>query len=145
MITAAEIRAYLESKSIAFKTTSPPDSGDQDIHVPYETAAAKHHLVVRAAATLAVIQFTVLEIVFLKAGAPEIISVYAYLEDLNGLLLAGAFAVNKDNGEVRYVYTLPNYLVTAENFPTLYEDLLPKILQSCDEVYKEALRLQKLA
>ena len=143
MITAAEIRDYLESKSIAFKITSPPDSGDQDIHVPYETAATKHHLVVRAAATLSAIQFTVLEIAFLKAGAHDLMSVYEYLGDLNGLLLAGAFAVNKDNGELRYVYTLPNYLVTAENFPTLYEDLLPKILQSCDEVYTEALRHRK--
>ena len=137
MITVAEISAYLESKSIKFQITSPPGGEDHDIHVPYETSTTKHRLVVRTVATSAIIQFTVLEIAFLKARAPNLMSIYAYLEDLNGLLLAGAFAVNKDSGEVRYVYSLPGDLVAKENFPTLYEDLLPKILQSCDEVYRE--------
>ena len=73
----------------------------------------------------------------MKAAAANALEVYSYLGDLNGLLLSGAFAVSKDNGEVRYVYTLPGSLVSAENFPALYEDILPKILQSCDEVYRE--------
>ena len=137
MITASEIGAYLESKSIAFKVTSPPGVEDRDIHVPYETSTTKHHLVVRTSATHGFLQFTVLEVAFLAAGAPGRASVQDYLGELNGLLLAGAFAVNKESGELRYVYTLPDYLVTAGNFPTLYEDLLPKILQSCDEVYRE--------
>ncbi|NNN05623.1 MAG: hypothetical protein HKL90_06955 [Elusimicrobia bacterium] len=137
MITAAQIGAYLESQSIKFQITSPPAGEDRDIHVPYETAAAKHHLVIRALASAAIVQFTVLKIGFLKTGMPDRLSGYAYLGELNGLLLAGAFAVGKDDGEVRYVYSLPGALVTAENFPTLYEDLLPQILQSCDEVHRE--------
>ena len=137
MITADQIGAYLESQGIKFQITVPPASEDRDIHVPYETAAAKHHLVVRALASAAIVQFTVLKVGFLKADGADRLSVYAALGELNGLLLAGAFAVNKEEGEVRYVYSLPGALVTADNFPALYEDLLPQILQSCDEVHQE--------
>jgi hypothetical protein len=137
MIAAAEIAAYLESKSIQFRITAPPGGGDVAVHVPYETSEAKHHLVVRTVATVSIIQFTVLKVAALTADASRRLDAYAYLEDLNGLLLAGAFAVNKDDGEVRYVYSLPGSLVTAANFPDLYEDLVPKILQSCDEVCRE--------
>ncbi len=139
MITAAQIGAYLESQGIKFQITVPPDSEDRDIHVPYETAAAKHHLVVRAMVSAGIVQFTVLKVGVLKAGAAERLSVYAALGELNGLLLAGAFAVNKEDGEVRYVYSLPGALVTADNFPAVYEELLPQILQSCDEVHQELL------
>lgn len=136
MIAASRIGAYLESQGIKFQITVPPASDDRDIHVPYETAAAKHHLVVRVLPSAAIVQLTVLKVGYLQDGAGRL-SGYAALAELNGLLLAGAFAVNKEDGEVRYVYSLPGALVTDDNFPVLYEDLLPQILQSCDEVHQE--------
>lgn len=141
MINSAQIRERLTSRNLVFQS-QPGPNGTEAFFIPYAAQhAQKHVMVIRSVEEFSIVQIVVIDIYLLKPETPNYLAALAYVSELNGLLLVGAFATNRETGELRFNYNLPQSLVTPENFLAIYDEIAPKILASCDDAYSEVNRI----